>query len=323
LISVKKEEVHRVGFHQAARGPHRHPAGRGRADHRKRSGHPRHREGEAPGGRGRGRGPRPHRRQRQPRSARRRRGRPRALQQVRRHRGEVRRRRVPRALGSRRAGGRRPLTRFDKLSDHRVAWKGPDAEHPGPSSFPLRSPTDPPRIPRSHPRSLGMLPDAVSDAWFHTRIKRHTALSRTGESIMALEDNVNVLGTQWNLGLANVGNTDNSANLEDNTVIADNEVGNTDVEDNVLINDSGNDNSVDGHSDDSDHSVDVDNDDSVNEDESINDSVQVNDSFNDDSVHDSGNQTLYDHSVNTGIRQYDSGINELNIGLSGGDMAGM
>src|SRR5690606_34575822 len=37
LISVKKEEVHRVGFHQAARGPHRHPAGRGRADHRKRS----------------------------------------------------------------------------------------------------------------------------------------------------------------------------------------------------------------------------------------------------------------------------------------------
>ncbi len=37
-------------------------------------------------------------------------GEPRDLQQVRRHRGQVRRRRVPRALRSRRARGRRPLT---------------------------------------------------------------------------------------------------------------------------------------------------------------------------------------------------------------------
>ena len=35
------------------------------------------------------------------------------LQQVRRHRGQVRRRRVPRAVGPRRARGRRPLSRHD------------------------------------------------------------------------------------------------------------------------------------------------------------------------------------------------------------------
>ena len=96
----RKAEVDRVGFHQAARGPHRHPPGRGRADHRERSGHPGHRQGEAPGGRGRCCGSRSHRRQRQSRTARRRRGRPRAVQQVRRHRGQVRRGRVPRPVGA-------------------------------------------------------------------------------------------------------------------------------------------------------------------------------------------------------------------------------
>ena len=89
---------HRVGQHQAPRGPHRRQAARRGADHGVRPGHPGHREGEAPGGRGpRGRSG-SHRRERQPRPAGRRGGRQGHLQQVRRHRGQVRRRRVPHPL---------------------------------------------------------------------------------------------------------------------------------------------------------------------------------------------------------------------------------
>ena len=69
-----------------------------------------------------------HRRQRQPRPARRRRRRPRAVQQVRRHRGQVRCGRVPRPVGARRPRGRRPL------ESHAVREKGPDASASGPFS---------------------------------------------------------------------------------------------------------------------------------------------------------------------------------------------
>ena len=83
-------------------------AARGRADHGLRPGHPGHRQGEAPGGRGPGRRPGPHRRQRRQRVPldvkRRRQG---HLQQVRRHRGQVRRRGVPHPLRPRRARRRR------------------------------------------------------------------------------------------------------------------------------------------------------------------------------------------------------------------------
>uniref|UniRef100_A0A0N5A0Y4 GNAT family N-acetyltransferase n=1 Tax=Parastrongyloides trichosuri TaxID=131310 RepID=A0A0N5A0Y4_PARTI len=108
-VHVRKG-VNRVGCHQAARGSNRHQAGRGRADHRFGPRHPRQRQGEAPGGRGRGSGPRPRLRQRRSRPARyrgRRRG---DLLEVRRHRGQGRRRRLPRALGSRRPRGRHPLS---------------------------------------------------------------------------------------------------------------------------------------------------------------------------------------------------------------------
>ncbi|CAA9317997.1 MAG: Heat shock protein 60 family co-chaperone GroES, partial [uncultured Frankineae bacterium] len=96
------------GRHQAARGPHRGPGERRREHHRLRPRHPGHRQGEAPGGHRPGRGPGPLR-GRQPRSARRQGRRQGPLQQVRRHRGQVRRRGVPRALRPRRARRHRGL----------------------------------------------------------------------------------------------------------------------------------------------------------------------------------------------------------------------
>ena len=91
-------------------------AARRRADHGLRPGHPRHRQGEAPGGRGPGRRSGSHRRQRQPRPARHLRRRQGHLQQVRRHRGQVLRRGVPHPLRA-----RRPRGRFQSKSSARTS----------------------------------------------------------------------------------------------------------------------------------------------------------------------------------------------------------
>ncbi|CAA9394759.1 MAG: Heat shock protein 60 family co-chaperone GroES, partial [uncultured Nocardioidaceae bacterium] len=97
-----------VGQHQAARGPDPREDARSRADHGFRPGHPGHREGEAPGGRGhRGRSRSLQRGRRRAHPARHLRGRQGHLQQVRRHRGQVRRRGVPDPQRPRRPRGHR------------------------------------------------------------------------------------------------------------------------------------------------------------------------------------------------------------------------
>src|SRR3954468_1748715 len=139
------------GQHQAAGGPCRGPGQRGRDHHRLRPGHPGHGQGEAAGGHGHRRGPRSHRRQRQPRPPRRlRRGRGHLLQ-VRRHRGQVRRRGVPRPLRPRPSRRRREVK--DPVAPHR-SLRSPR----GPATGPFHRVTLAPHRSLRSPRGLATGP---------------------------------------------------------------------------------------------------------------------------------------------------------------------
>src|SRR3954451_8028909 len=120
------------GQHQAARGPRRGPGQRGRDHDRLRSGHPGHRQGEAPGGHRHRRRPRPRRRQRQPRPARCERRRRGHLLEVRRHRGALRRRGLPRpvrARPARRRGEVKPPVLLTPRTLGASLWTGRPFQH--------------------------------------------------------------------------------------------------------------------------------------------------------------------------------------------------
>ena len=114
----------------------------------------------------------------------------------------------------------------------------------------------------------------------------------------------NSVNDSGNLGIADSGN-DNSVDNSDNSVDNSNEL---DVDLEVEIEDSFNDNS--------DNSVNTDFDDSFNEDDSVRntDSFNITSSFN--------TQTLNDDSTSIGIRQYNTGFGDLNLGGLTGMAAG-
>ncbi len=206
---------------------------------------------------------------------------------------------------------------------------------------PLSAPSNPyptPHKPRDHPRCRrsALVPDS------YQRAARH---STNRGKIMAVEDNANLLGLQANLEDSLTPTTRptsiSKSNIED-SVNADNSDERLPVEQHRQLGrqlDVGrlgqrrptprsrsrtrsNDNSSnadDSFNDNSDNN-------SNNEDDSyhdsINDSFQVNDSFQDNSINIS--DSYNDDSVNAGIRQYNSGFNDLNIldaSEGGGGMA--